>query len=97
VKPADTWNFQFFLTELGFVTFGCCYSEFPQVLSVFVSRARSLHTTHSWRFLGLEEGNGKSESGAIPPQSLWRSAKFGKDVIVAHLDTGSNPLQWSWK
>jgi len=57
-------------------------------LSVFVNRAGSLQTTRSWGFLGLE-GAGESENEEIPEQSLWRKADFGKDVIIAHLDTGS--------
>jgi len=67
-------------------------SELPQVLSVFVNRARTLHTTNSWGFLGLDEnGGGDSETEVIPRHSLWRNANFGKDVIVANLDTGVWP------
>lgn len=61
-------------------------SQLPQVLSVFVNRARSPQTTRSWGFLGLE-----SEDEEVPPQSLWTKANFGKDVIIANLDTGIWP------
>jgi len=66
-------------------------SKLPEVLSVFPNEARSLHTTRSWGFLGLEIGAGKSENVDIPPGSLWRKGQFGKDVIIAHLDTGVWP------
>lgn len=61
-----------FLTEFGVAIVGCCYSEHPQVLSVFPNRARNLHTTRSWGFLGLEVGAGKSENVQVSPRSLWR-------------------------
>jgi len=67
--------------------------KLPQVLSVFPNRARSLHTTRSWGFLGLEEGAGESENVQVSPQSLWRNGQLGKDVIIANLDTGSDPPQ----
>jgi len=67
-------------------------SELPQVLSVFVNRGRTLHTTNSWGFLGLEEnGGGESETEVIPRHSLWRKSNFGKDVIVANIDSGVWP------
>ena len=54
----------------------------PDVISVFSNKARKLHTTHSWSFLGLER------DGFVPADSLWTKAKFGKDVIIGTLDTG---------
>jgi len=66
-------------------------SKLPEVLSVFPNRARSLHTTRSWGFLGLEAGAGQSENVNIPERSLWRKGQFGKDVIIAHVDTGVWP------
>lgn len=33
--------------------------------------------------MGLEH-----KSGALPHNSLWRKAKLGEDVIIAHLDSG---------
>lgn len=65
-------------------------SELPQVLSVFVNQGRSRHTTSSWGFLGLDE-DGDSETEVISSPSLWRKSDFGKDVIVANLDTGVWP------
>lgn len=66
-------------------------SQLPQVLFLFVSETRRLHTTRSWGFLGLEAGAGESENENIPPNSLWRKGNFGKDVIIGNLDTGVWP------
>jgi len=69
-----------------------CYSELPHVLSVFVNRGRTLHTTSSWGFLGLDaDEGGDSETEIISTPSLWRKSDYGKDVIVANLDTGGPP------
>ncbi|KAH9313239.1 hypothetical protein KI387_028274, partial [Taxus chinensis] len=57
-------------------------SRHPGVVSVFPNGRRKLQTTRSWEFLGLEH-----ENQQIPPHSLWKKAAFGKDVIIAHLDT----------
>ncbi|KAI4296081.1 hypothetical protein L6164_036070 [Bauhinia variegata] len=57
----------------------------PGVVSVFLNRARKLHTTHSWEFM-LQE-----KDGAIKPSSLLSKAKLGEDVIIANLDTGVWP------
>ncbi|GMH12554.1 hypothetical protein Nepgr_014395 [Nepenthes gracilis] len=57
----------------------------PEVISVFLSQGRKLHTTHSWNFLGLEE------NGKIPQNSIWTKARFGEDTIIANLDTGVWP------
>lgn len=58
------------------------YAEHPNVVSVFLNKARKLHTTRSWDFLGLEN------NGVIHRSSIWRKARFGEDVIIANLDTG---------
>ncbi|XP_050203663.1 subtilisin-like protease SBT5.4 [Mercurialis annua] len=60
-------------------------SRHPDVISVFLNKARNLHTTHSWNFLGLER------DGKIPHESLWIKARFGEDVIIGNLDTGVWP------
>jgi len=67
-------------------------SELPRVLSVFVNRGRTRHTTSSWGFLGLDaDEGGDSETEIISTPSLWRKSDYGKDVIVANLDTGVWP------
>ncbi|WCJ32551.1 Subtilase family protein [Euphorbia peplus] len=60
-------------------------SNHPEVISVFENKARELHTTRSWNFLGLER------DFQIPASSIWTKAKFGEDVIIANLDTGVWP------
>ncbi|XP_057835744.2 subtilisin-like protease SBT5.3 isoform X2 [Cryptomeria japonica] len=66
-------------------------SKLPGVLSVFVNRERKLHTTHSWEFLGLEDGDREAQTEVIESHSLWSKAGFGEDVIIANLDTGVWP------
>uniref|UniRef100_A0A7N0TVY2 Subtilisin-like protease n=1 Tax=Kalanchoe fedtschenkoi TaxID=63787 RepID=A0A7N0TVY2_KALFE len=44
-----------------------------------------LHTTRSWEFMGLEQ------DGVATSQSLWKKSKYGKDAIIATLDTGVWP------
>ena len=63
-------------------------AEHPDVVSVFLNKARKLHTTHSWSFLGLEK------NGLISADSLWTKARFGKDVIIGDLDTGKCYISW---
>ncbi|XP_031132208.1 subtilisin-like protease SBT5.4 [Ipomoea triloba] len=58
----------------------------PQVVSVFLNRARQLHTTRSWDFLGLE-----SDGGKIHKHSIWKQARFGEDTIIGNLDSGVWP------
>ncbi|XP_062079029.1 subtilisin-like protease SBT5.4 isoform X2 [Humulus lupulus] len=58
----------------------------PDVVSVFLSKGRKLHTTRSWEFLRLEKAGGD-----VPYQSLWNKARFGEDIIIANLDTGIWP------
>ena len=57
-------------------------TEHPDVVSVFKSQLRELHTTRSWEFLGLQR------NGKVNGNSAWKKAKFGQDVIIANLDTG---------
>ncbi|RZR78305.1 hypothetical protein BHM03_00003578 [Ensete ventricosum] len=65
--------------------------EYPGVLSVIPNRGYTLHTTHSWEFLGLER------DGRVPKHSLWRKARFGEDTIIANLDTGVWPEAQSFR
>ncbi|XP_047313059.1 subtilisin-like protease SBT5.4 [Impatiens glandulifera] len=62
----------------------------PKVVSVFLNKAKNLHTTHSWDFMLLEEVDKKSRV-AIRPNAIWKSADYGEDIIVANLDTGVWP------
>ncbi|XP_050228225.1 subtilisin-like protease SBT5.4 [Mercurialis annua] len=57
----------------------------PKVVSVFVNGAKKLHTTHSWEFMMQEKND------IVKAESLWEKADFGKDVIIANLDTGVWP------
>nr|GLL29431.1 subtilisin-like protease SBT5.3 [Ipomoea trifida] len=58
----------------------------PEVISVFLNRARRLQTTRSWEFLGLE-----GEGGLIHEGSIWKNARFGENTIIANLDSGVWP------
>ncbi|KAJ7960219.1 Subtilisin-like protease [Quillaja saponaria] len=60
-------------------------AKHPKVVSVFLNKGRKLHTTRSWEFMGLEDG------GAIPPNSIWKKARYGEDTIIGNLDTGVWP------
>ncbi|XP_078432235.1 subtilisin-like protease SBT5.3 [Wolffia australiana] len=55
------------------------------VKAVVPNRARKLHTTRSWNFLGLEK------DGVVPADSIWTKARFGEDSIIGTLDTGVWP------
>ncbi|WCJ34622.1 Subtilase family protein [Euphorbia peplus] len=57
----------------------------PRVVSVLLNKGKQLHTTHSWEFMLL------GKNGVVHPQSLWYQAKFGRDVIIANLDSGVWP------
>ncbi|KAJ7550842.1 hypothetical protein O6H91_07G121000 [Diphasiastrum complanatum] len=63
----------------------------PAVTSVFENRGHYLHTTESWKFLGLEDSDGDG-----PPESLWDESKLGADVIIGSLDTGIWPESLSY-
>lgn len=54
----------------------------PDVVSISLNQRRSLRTTPSWEFVGLENNE------AIPSSSLWKKARFGEDVIIGNLDIG---------
>ncbi|KAI6690755.1 hypothetical protein NL676_027583 [Syzygium grande] len=60
-------------------------AKHPNVLSVFLSKGRKLHTTRSWDFLGL------GRNAVIHKSSLLRKARFGEDTIIGNLDTGVWP------
>ncbi|ERN19112.1 subtilisin-like protease SBT5.3 [Amborella trichopoda] len=66
-------------------------SKHPGVVSVFPDKLRELHTTRSWHFMGLER------DGRVPKKSLWHQTNFGRDVIVANLDTGVWPESESFR
>ncbi|XP_023553316.1 subtilisin-like protease SBT5.4 [Cucurbita pepo subsp. pepo] len=57
----------------------------PAVLSVHENKMRKLHTTSSWEFLELENGEG------TPPNSIWNGANFGESTVIGNLDTGVWP------
>ncbi|XP_068638638.1 subtilisin-like protease SBT5.3 [Aristolochia californica] len=60
-------------------------AQHPDVISVFHSKTRKLHTTGTWAFMGLEK------DGKISAESIWTKARFGEDTIIANLDTGVWP------
>ncbi|XP_022143461.1 subtilisin-like protease SBT5.4 [Momordica charantia] len=60
-------------------------AKHPSVVSVHENKARKLHTTGSWSFLGLEN------DGEIPSNSIWNLASFGESTIIGNLDTGVWP------
>ncbi|RAL37908.1 hypothetical protein DM860_000602 [Cuscuta australis] len=66
-------------------------SKHPEVVSLFLDNKRKLHTTHSWEFMNMEK------NGVVHADSLWNKAMFGKDVIIANLDTGVWPESESFK
>lgn len=58
------------------------FVDHPEVVMVFENKLKKLHTTRSWAFVDLEK------NGKIPRESIFRKAKFGEDVIIAHIDSG---------
>ncbi|KAI6690756.1 hypothetical protein NL676_027584 [Syzygium grande] len=60
-------------------------AKHPNVISVFLSKGRKLHTTRSWDFLGL------GRNGVILKSSILWKARFGEDTIIGNLDTGVWP------
>lgn len=58
----------------------CGYTEMPEVVSVFPNTRRSIHTTHSWDFMGLMG----EETMEIPGYST----KNQVNVIIGVIDTG---------
>lgn len=67
-------------------------SKHSGVISVFENRGHELHTTRSWKFMGLER-----DGGQIPKMSIWSKARFGEDTIIGNLDTGVWPESKSFK
>ncbi|KAJ8770307.1 hypothetical protein K2173_013261 [Erythroxylum novogranatense] len=61
-------------------------AKHPDVVSVFPSQLRKLHTTRSWQFMLQEKNN-----GVTYPRSLMSKARYGEDVIIANLDSGVWP------
>ena len=57
----------------------------PNVVSVFLDKAHTLHTTRSWEFLGLDK------QGILPAGSAWKRARYGEKKIIANIDTGVWP------
>ncbi|BAT80993.1 hypothetical protein VIGAN_03062900 [Vigna angularis var. angularis] len=60
-------------------------AEYPEVVSVFLSKEHKLHTTRSWDFLGLEK------NGKVAENSAWTKARYGENTIIANIDTGVWP------
>ncbi|XP_062190928.1 subtilisin-like protease SBT5.3 [Phragmites australis] len=60
-------------------------AKHPDVVAVLESMMLKLHTTRSWDFMDLER------DGQVLPDSIWKHAKFGQDVIIANLDSGVWP------
>jgi hypothetical protein len=58
--------------------------EFPEVVTVKPNIFHETHTTRSWDFLGLDH----NQQPAQQP-GLLKEAKYGEDVIVGVIDTGS--------
>ncbi|GAB2212469.1 hypothetical protein Droror1_Dr00020438 [Drosera rotundifolia] len=65
-------------------------SELEEVVAVFPSHPRKhvQHTTRSWQFVGLEEEQRPWDS---EDENLLIKAKYGRDIIVGHLDSGIWP------
>ncbi|XP_047073341.1 subtilisin-like protease SBT5.3 [Lolium rigidum] len=57
----------------------------PEVVTVMESKMLKLHTTRSWDFMDMER------DGQILPDSIWKHAKFGQNIIIANLDSGVWP------
>ncbi|OVA09838.1 Peptidase S8/S53 domain [Macleaya cordata] len=60
----------------------------PDVISVFLSQTRRLHTTHSSKFLGVD---------IIEGEPWWKTSHTGSDVIIGSLDTGVWPESESFR
>jgi hypothetical protein len=67
------------------------WTELEEVVSVYRSQPNkySLHTTRSWDFIGLGEGEG-NEKHSRTRGNLLAKAKYGEEVIVGLLDSGTN-------
>ncbi|XP_044972649.1 subtilisin-like protease SBT5.3 [Hordeum vulgare subsp. vulgare] len=64
--------------------------QLPGVLGVIPDRLHKVQTTHSWEFLGLENG--------AEPMNEWKyDAKFGEGVVIGNVDTGVSPTSESFR
>ncbi|KAF5475260.1 hypothetical protein F2P56_007085 [Juglans regia] len=86
-------------------------SDLEEVVSVSRSDPKkySLHTTRSWEFVGLEEGERKQSWWKGSGDHVLSKARYGQDVIVGVLDSGvwpesksfsdegMGPIPKSWK
>lgn len=65
-------------------------TEMEEVSSVYASKARkySLHTTRSWEFVGLDEGEKYEWNRFKKGGDFLSKAKYGQDVIVGVIDNG---------
>lgn len=65
-------------------------TEKEEVVSVWPSHPRkyTMHTTRSWEFVGLEEGERHPNHYKIGGDLLSK-AKYGQQVIVGLLDSGN--------
>ena len=68
------------------------WTELEEVVSVYQSNPKkySLHTTRSWEFLGLDTKPKYPWSGG----DLLSKAKYGEEVIVGVLDSGTYQFQF---
>jgi hypothetical protein len=57
-------------------------------VSVKPNTYHQVHTTRSWDFLGISYG--QQPSSLSSSSRLLRKAKYGEDVIVGVIDTGSD-------
>ncbi|KAJ4755106.1 Subtilisin-like protease family protein [Rhynchospora pubera] len=60
-------------------------AKHPDVLSVFENTIHKLQTSRSWSFVDMDNAE-RDRIGA-----LWTKAKFGRDIIIATLDSGVWP------
>ncbi|URD73949.1 subtilisin-like [Musa troglodytarum] len=61
--------------------------EHPGVISVFESINYELQTTRSWAFLHVE-----GDDGSVSNSSIWTTAKYGSDSIIANIDSASKTM-----
>lgn len=71
------------VANFGITCVGHTKTEMPGVVSVFPNRRRTLHTTHSWDFMGL--------SGEETMEIPGYSTKNQVNVIIGFIDTGIWP------
>ncbi|KAI3858445.1 hypothetical protein MKW98_021810 [Papaver atlanticum] len=62
-------------------------AKHPDVVSVFLSKKKTLQTTHSWKFLGVDK---------IEAQPKWKTSE-GSNLIIGALDTGVWPESESFR